>query len=83
MIVVDGRTDEEKLRELLLAGAECTELEFKETLDLRTKRDELNFIKDAVSMFNHYPGGYFIVGVTDNGKPSDRPCPICHSDYCG
>ena len=29
MIVVDGRTDVEKLKELLVTGAECSELDFK------------------------------------------------------
>lgn len=70
MIVVDGRTDIEKLRELLAVGAECTELDYKETLDFKKRIDELDFVKDAVSMFNRYPGGYIIVGATDDGKPS-------------
>ena len=72
MILVDGRIDEEKLRELLEWGAECTELDFKETIDLSVKINELEFVKDAVSMLNHYPGGYLVVGVTDDGKPSSR-----------
>ena len=71
MIVVDGRTDIEKLKELLAAGAECNELDFKETLDFGKKMDELDFIKDAVSMFNRYPGGYIVVGATNEGNPSD------------
>lgn len=72
MVVVDGRTDSEKLRELLEAGSECSELDFKETLDLGNKEDELHFVKDAVSMFNRYPGGYLIIGATNDGKPSER-----------
>lgn len=52
MIVVDGRTDREKLKELLSTGTECSELDFKEVLNLGKKGDELNFIKDAVSMHN-------------------------------
>ena len=70
LIVVDGRTDIEKLFELLHAGGECDELDFKETLDFAKKLDELDFVKDAVSMFNRFPGGYIIVGVNDNGSPS-------------
>ena len=70
MIVVDRRTDKEKLFELLEAGGECDELDFKETLDFSKKIDELDFVKDAVAMFNRYPGGYIIVGADDNGKPS-------------
>lgn len=72
MIVVDGRTDSEKLKELLNAGAECSELDFKETLELRDKVDELHFVKDAVAMFNRYPGGYLVIGATNDGKPSKR-----------
>lgn len=71
MIVVDGRTDIEKLKELLAVRAERTELDYKETLDFGKKIDELDFIKDAVSMFNRYPGGYIIIGATNEGKPSD------------
>ena len=52
MIVVDGRTDREKLFELLKSGGECNELDFKETLDFSKKIDELDFVKDAVSMCN-------------------------------
>lgn len=74
MIIVDGRTDIEKLRELLATGTECSELDFKETLDLGKKSDELDFVKDAVSMFNRYPGGYIIVGATNEGAPSE----LCH-----
>ena len=66
MVIVDGRTDVEKLKELLATGTECNELEFKEMLDLTKKKDELNFVKDAVSMFNRYPGGYIVIGATNS-----------------
>lgn len=66
MIVVDGRTDREKLAELLQLP-EQTHLEFKAELDLTAKHDELNFVKDAVSMSNRPPGGYILVGVNDDG----------------
>lgn len=66
MIVVDGRTDREKLVELLQLP-EQTHLEFKARLDLNSKQDELNFAKDAVSMSNRPPGGYILVGVNDDG----------------
>lgn len=71
MIVVDGRTDKEKLFELLNSGGECSELDFKETLDFSKKIDELHFVKDAVSMCNRYPGGYIVIGADDDGKPSE------------
>lgn len=76
MIVVDGRTDEEKLVELLAAGAEETALDFKATLDIRprTSKATLDFVKDAVSMCNLPDGGYIVVGVDDNGRPAhDQP----------
>ena len=57
MIVVDGRTDEEKLIELLGTGAEETALDFKATLDLSKKssKNALEFVKDAVAMGNRAP----------------------------
>jgi len=66
VIVVDGRTDREKLVELLQLP-EHTHLEFKAQLDLNSKQDELNLVKDAVSMSNRPPGGYILVGVNDDG----------------
>lgn len=71
MVIVDGRTDIEKLQELLATGTECSELDFKETLDLTKREDELHFVKDAVSMFNRYPGGYIVIGATNEGEPSE------------
>lgn len=69
MIAVDGRIDKEKLSELLQSPEE-THLEFKTILDFSDKQDELNFVKDAVSMANRPPGGYILVGVDDNGIPA-------------
>lgn len=66
MIVVDGRTDVEKLRELLVEP-EQTHLDFKATLDLASPKDKLEFVKDAVSMANRPPGGYIIVGAHEGG----------------
>lgn len=66
MIVLDGRTDREKLVELLQLP-EQTHLEFKSDLDLHANQDQLNFVKDAVSMMNRPPGGYILIGVNDNG----------------
>lgn len=72
MIVVDGRTDAEKLSELLAAGTEQTELDFKATLDLsqRSSKDVLSLVKDCVAMGNLPTGGYIVVGVLDNGAPA-------------
>lgn len=76
MIVVDGRTDEEKLLELLATGAEETSLDFKATLDLSrgSSKDVLEFVKDAISIGNLADGGYIVVGVDDHGRPAhDQP----------
>ncbi|MDV7137097.1 AlbA family DNA-binding domain-containing protein [Williamsia muralis] len=64
-IVVDGRTDAEKLRELL-GQAEQQALEYKAALDLTDHETKLNFVKDAVAMGNT-GGGYILVGVNDDG----------------
>ena len=71
-VVWDGRTDEEKLQELLRLG-EQTQLDFKVELDLRDRKHELDFFKDAVAMANRPPGGYILVGITDDGKLPQRP----------
>jgi predicted HTH transcriptional regulator len=68
MIVPDGRTDEEKLRQLL-AAAEETHLDFKAIVDFTKTKDRVEFVKDAVTMANRPPGGYIVVGVDDIGKP--------------
>lgn len=66
MIVVDGRTDREKLLELL-GATEGSHLEFKEHLDLNDPAHCLNFVKDAVAIANTPKGGYLLVGVTNDG----------------
>src|SRR5699024_12679902 len=71
-VVWDGRTDEEKLRELLRLG-EQTQLDFKVELDLRDRKHELDFVKDAVAMANRPPGGYILIGITDEGNLPDKP----------
>ena len=71
-VVWDGRTDEEKLQELLRLG-EQTQLDFKVELDLRDRRHELDFVKDAVAMANRPPGGYILVGITDEGRLPSTP----------
>lgn len=71
-VVWDGRTDEEKLQELLRLG-EQTQLEFKVELDLRDRKHELDFVKDAVAMANRPPGGYMLIGITDEGTLPKTP----------
>jgi predicted HTH transcriptional regulator len=68
MIVPDGRTDPEKLRQLL-AATEETHLDFKASVDFKNTKDRVEFVKDAVTMANRPPGGYIVVGVDDSQKP--------------
>lgn len=71
-VVWDGRTDEEKLQELLRLG-EQTQLDYKVELDLRDRKHELDFVKDAVAMANRPPGGYILIGITDEGHLPSTP----------
>lgn len=68
MIVPDGRTDPEKLKQLL-AAAEETHLDFKASVDFDKTKDAVEFVKDAVTMANRPPGGYIVIGVDDSGNP--------------
>lgn len=68
MIVPDGRTDPEKLNELL-GNPEETHLDLKAKVDLTVAEDKLKFVKDAVTMSQRPPGGYILIGVDDDGKP--------------
>ncbi|MBW0016392.1 MAG: ATP-binding protein [Mycobacterium sp.] len=68
MIVPDGRTDPEKLEELL-GNPEETHLDLKAKVDLDDPADRLKFIKDAVTMASRPLGGYILIGVDDDGKP--------------
>ena len=67
-VTVDGRTDIEKLTELL-SEPEQQHLEFKESVDLSKNEGKVKFVKDVVSMSNRPLGGYILVGVDDSGKP--------------
>src|SRR5699024_1625935 len=49
------------------------QLDFKVELDLRDRKHELEFVKDAAAMANRPPGGYILVGITDDGKLPQRP----------
>ena len=66
-VTVDGRTDVEKLAELL-SEPEQQHLEFKESVDLSSNEGKVKFVKDVVSMSNRPPGGYILIGVDDTGK---------------
>lgn len=66
----DGQVGEEKLVELLAAGAEFPSLDFKRELDLGNKGKKMDFIKDCAAMMNLPRGGYLVVGAEDDGKPA-------------
>lgn len=68
MIVPDGRTDPEKLEELL-GNPEETHLDLKAKVDLDDPADRLKLVKDAVTMASRPLGGYILIGVDDDGKP--------------
>jgi hypothetical protein len=70
-VVPDGRTDRDKLDELLRAS-EGTRLDFKENLDLANPKDKLSLVKDLVAMSNRPGGGFILVGVDDSGKLSSQ-----------
>ncbi|MBE1515180.1 AlbA family DNA-binding domain-containing protein [Nesterenkonia halotolerans] len=67
VVIVEGRTDREKLVELLTFPEE-THLEFKKDLNLGDPEAKLKFVKDAVAILNTFPGGYILVGVSDQGE---------------
>lgn len=66
-IVVDGRTDSEKLRELL-NEPEQKHLDHKQDLDFSHRKSELDFAKDVTSIGN-VGGGYLLIGTSDAGVP--------------
>lgn len=67
-VTVDGRTDLEKLIELL-GEPEQEHLDFKEDVDLSKSEGKVKFVKDVVAMSNCPPGGYLLIGVSDSGEP--------------
>src|SRR5258708_6657089 len=68
MIVPDGRTDLEKLKELL-GNPEQTHLDLKAKVVITGTADKLKFVKDSVTMASRPQGGYILIGVDDAGNP--------------
>ncbi|WP_249645574.1 AlbA family DNA-binding domain-containing protein [Nocardia sputi] len=66
---MDGRTDPEKLLELLANGAEDRELDYKRYLDLSSGAGmhTVELAKDCAAMADLPRGGYIVVGAEDNG----------------
>lgn len=84
VIVPDGRTDYEKLRELL-GNPEETHLDLKASVDLKKLEDRLKFVKDVVTMSNRPPGGALVRELlTDDydGLPPDQLFKRSYVDRC-
>jgi hypothetical protein len=74
--IISADVSEEKLRLLLAEGHESEGLDFKETLDLASRHDEVELAKDLLAM--HQEGGYVVIGADENGQPTgDFPSERC------
>jgi hypothetical protein len=71
MPVVEPNVTKDKLLQLLEEGAESQTLDFKETCDLSSKEDLVEVAKDVGAM--QVDGGFIVVGVDSQGRPTDRP----------
>ena len=71
--VVDGTVSAEKLTELLAAGTEYPELDFKRELDLSRGQDKhrVDFASDVAALSSLREGGYIVVGADDRGRIAD------------
>lgn len=70
MPTIDGRIDEEKLRELLDEQGESETLDYKSECDLSQRGSVVELAKDVGAM--QILGGYVVVGADSNGRPSGR-----------
>ncbi|MGW6621970.1 AlbA family DNA-binding domain-containing protein [Nocardia sp. NPDC055002] len=74
---MDGRTDFEKVLELLQNGTEDRELDYKSHLDLSAgSKHSVELAKDCAAMANLPRGGYIVVGAKDNGDLATDADPI-------
>ena len=71
--VVDGTVSAEKLTELLAAGTEYPELDFKRELDLSRGQEKhrVDFASDVAALSSLPEGGYIVVGADDRGRLAD------------
>ncbi len=82
MITVDGRTDYEKVVELLQNGTEDRELDYKSYLDLsKGSKHSVELAKDCAAMANLRRGGYIVVGAKDNGDLATDADPISREQF--
>jgi hypothetical protein len=68
--VVDGTVSAEKLAELLAAGTEYPELDFKRELDLSRgqHKHRVDFASDVAALASLPEGGYIVVGADSRGR---------------
>lgn len=78
-IVVDGRTDGEKLLELL-NEPEQKHLDHKQELDFDHRKSVLDFAKDVTAIGN-VGGGYLLIGTTNEGAPCATVGTFDRSDF--
>lgn len=60
---------DDALNQALERRSETANVDFKSTFDVSATRDWLELIKDIVAFANS-SGGYILVGITDDGRPS-------------
>lgn len=63
-------SDHDKLAEALARASESESVDFKSAFDVKSTRDWLEIIKDIAAMANS-GGGYLLVGLKDDGSPSE------------
>jgi hypothetical protein len=69
--VVEPLVTMEKLAQLLAEGTEFDTLDFKSDVDLRDRKEIVEFVKDVAAMMAI--GGYIVVGADDHGHPTPWP----------
>jgi hypothetical protein len=70
MPVIEPNVTKDKLLQLLDEGAESEMLDFKETCDLSSKKDEVEVAKDVGAM--QVEGGFIVIGADSQGRPTGR-----------
>jgi len=78
-VIVDGLVTSEKVAELLALGTEYPELDYKDSIDLKEKRDLMELAKDVAAM--RVRGGYLLIGVNDQGSPTGNMDSVNHKQF--